>query len=104
MICLDHNKVINKLSDSELCQVNRQNAEEKIIADEEGWGDEIQINLDEMIFEEKNQEEKDLTLHKLSSQIVDHSKFDKISFEEYMQTNYLSTDVDNSIKLLDEYF
>ena len=57
-----------------------------------------------MIFEEQNQEEKDLKLHKLSSQIVDHSKFDKITFEEYMQSNYLSPDVDNSIKLLDEYF
>ena len=57
-----------------------------------------------MIFEDQNQEDKDLKLHKLSSQIVDHSKFEKISFDVYMQTNYLSSDIDNSIKLLDEYF
>ena len=57
LISLDHNKVINQLSDSNLCQVLDKTAQEKPIASEDdkkeqGWDEEIEIDLDDMQFED----------------------------------------------------
>lgn len=96
-IVLDHNKVINKLSDSNLCPVVQscqepEDKEEK----KQGWDDEIEIDLDEMQFDESPVNDKEqLRLQKLASSIVDHAQYDNVSFEEYLQTKYLSADVEN---------
>lgn len=57
LISLDHNKVINQLSDSNLCQVLDKTVQEKPIVSEndkkeQGWDDEIEIDLDDMQFED----------------------------------------------------
>jgi hypothetical protein len=77
---------------------------DKDLDKEQGWGDEIEIDLDDMQFEDQYIDEQELKMHKLSSQIVDHSKFDNISFQEYVKSNYLSEELDNSVLLLDKYF
>ena len=57
LISLDHNKVINQLSDSNLCQVLDKTIQEKPIVSEndkkkQGWDEEIEIDLDDMQFED----------------------------------------------------
>ena len=57
LISLDHNKVINQLSDSNLCQVLDKTVQEKPIVSEDdkkeqGWDEEIEIDLDDMQFED----------------------------------------------------
>ena len=57
LISLDHNKVINMLSDSNLCQVLDKTVQEKPIVSEDdkkeqGWDEEIEIDLDDMQFED----------------------------------------------------
>lgn len=57
LISLDHNKVINQLSDSNLCQVLDKTVQEKPIVSEndkkeQGWDEEIEIDLDDMQFED----------------------------------------------------